>query len=79
MNAIAPSKAELRTLVDDLPEPVDVEELIYRLCVREKLAKGAAYTAISLFTITHLARLLRRASGPVLLARTAATQAPVDA
>jgi hypothetical protein len=31
------AKAEILKLIDDLPERVDVEELLYRLYLREKL------------------------------------------
>jgi hypothetical protein len=34
------SKKEVLALVEELPEEVDVEELIYRLYLREKLARA---------------------------------------
>ena len=36
------SKAEMIDLVRDLPDAIDVEELIYRLYMREKLAASEA-------------------------------------
>jgi len=39
------SKEEILELVNQLPDPVDVEDLIYRLYLREKLAAAEAATA----------------------------------
>lgn len=34
------SRSDVHALVDELAEPIDVEELIYRLYVKEKLLRG---------------------------------------